>query len=61
MRKDTEAYIGDGLYASFDGYSFWLRAQRDGGDHEVALEPDVLAEFLAFIEAVRVANSERTP
>jgi hypothetical protein len=45
-----ETYLGDGLYASFDGFTFWLRAPREGGDHRVALEPEVLAEFLRFVE-----------
>ena len=36
-----ETYLGDGLYASFDGFSFVLRAPREGGNHWVALEPFV--------------------
>jgi hypothetical protein len=28
-----ETYLGDGLYASFDGWQVKLRAPRDGGDH----------------------------
>jgi hypothetical protein len=38
----NEAYLGDGLYASFDGFSIKLRAPREHGDHEVYLEPDML-------------------
>lgn len=49
MNKET--YLGDGLYASFDGWQFWLRAPRSEGDHEVALEPQTLAAFLAFVAA----------
>ncbi|HEY2242615.1 MAG TPA: hypothetical protein VGH47_00140 [Xanthobacteraceae bacterium] len=44
----TESYLGDGLYARYDGIALWLRAPREHGDHEVALEPQVLAEFLRF-------------
>lgn len=40
-----EEYLGDGLYASFDGYSFTLRAPRSDGDHWVALEPGVMRAF----------------
>ena len=36
--SDRETYLGDGLYASFDGYQVRLRAPRDGVDHEVFLE-----------------------
>jgi hypothetical protein len=48
-----ETYLGDGLYAKFDGFAFWLRAPRQGGDHEVALEPDVLRAFFEFVEEIR--------
>jgi hypothetical protein len=43
-----ETYVGDGLYASFDGFAFTLRAPREHGDHYVVLEPQVLASFIAF-------------
>lgn len=43
--KSREVYLGDGLYASFDGFMFILRAPRGDGDHWVALEPRVLAAF----------------
>jgi hypothetical protein len=39
----NEIYLGDGLYASFDGYYIMLRAPRAGGDHTVMLEPIVFA------------------
>jgi hypothetical protein len=38
--RDAETYLGDGLYASFDGFRVWLRAPRPEGDHRVAMEPD---------------------
>lgn len=46
--KYAETYLGDGLYASYDGFAIWLRAPRDHVDHEVALEPEVLHNFLNF-------------
>lgn len=47
--QDTrEVYLGDGLYARYDGFALWLRAPREHGDHVVALEPQVLREFLRF-------------
>lgn len=37
-----QEYIGDGVYASFDGYHIWLRTEREMGQwHEIALEPSV--------------------
>ena len=44
-----ETYLGDGLYASFDGWQVILRAPRAEGDHLVALEPEVIATFRAFL------------
>ena len=43
-----ETYLGDGLYASFDGFMFTLRAPREGGDHWVGLEPQVMEAFDEF-------------
>lgn len=44
----NEEYIGDGLYASFDGYQFKLRTPRENGDHEVYLELPVYERFLEY-------------
>jgi hypothetical protein len=46
----SEVYLGDGLYASWDGFAFTLRAPRIGGDHFVVLEPEVLDEFKSFVK-----------
>ena len=43
-----EVYLGDGLYASFDGFMITLRAPREGGDHWVGLEPDVFAALVEY-------------
>lgn len=48
-----ETFLGDGLYASFDGYQIILRAPRENGDHFVMLEPGVyraLQEFVVDLE-----------
>ena len=50
------AYIGDGVYTSFDGYHIWLRTEKDGMVHEIALEPDVwrnLKEYIAHLQRVK--------
>ena len=39
--RDGETYLGDAVYASFDGYNIWLRT-GDGNDQRIALEPVVL-------------------
>jgi hypothetical protein len=48
MKAVNEEYLGDGLYASYDGFSIWLRAPRSSGDHYVALEPLVFREFIEY-------------
>jgi len=48
-----ETYLGDGLYAEFDGYQFRLYTDRGHVRHEVFLEDAVVHAFLAFIKKVR--------
>jgi hypothetical protein len=50
MTEPVERYLGDGLYASFDGFMITLRAPREHGEHWVGLEPQVFAELLRFVE-----------
>jgi hypothetical protein len=52
LRQET--YLGDGVYARFDGYHVWLRTPREIGDHEIALEPGVVARLATFIADLRV-------
>jgi hypothetical protein len=50
---NRETYLGDGLYASFDGWQVRLRAPREGGDHEVFLEDGLtLQAFLEFLDTL---------
>jgi hypothetical protein len=42
-------YLGDGLYASFDGWAITLRAPRMEGDHFVVLGPEAYAALLRFV------------
>lgn len=55
--EPREAYLGDGLYASFDGYQITLRAPRSGGDHVVSLDPHTLAAFEGFVAELRAKKS----
>lgn len=47
-----ERYLGDGLYASFDGFQIVLRAPREGGDHWVALDSRVLQALKEFVDEI---------
>jgi hypothetical protein len=51
--SEREEYLGDGLYASFDGYQIWLRAPREGGDYEVFLDASTLAAFREFLDTLK--------
>lgn len=47
---EKEEYLGDGLYASFDGWQVCLRAPRRGGDHYVYLEPEAFRSLMSWME-----------
>ena len=53
MTDESETYLGDGLYGHMEGYSLFLRAPREGGNHWVGLEPEVLLEALRLVKATR--------
>lgn len=48
----VETYLGDGVYASFDGYHIWLKAERENGWHRIALDPAVMTELQAYVAKV---------
>jgi hypothetical protein len=54
-----ETYLGDGLYASFDGYQIVLRAPRELGNHFVYLEPFVFVRLLRYSGTVWKAQADR--
>jgi hypothetical protein len=45
MNKET--YIGDGVYAGFDGYQVWIWTQEGS---KIALEKDVMISLLIYAE-----------
>ncbi len=51
-----ETYLGDGVYASFDGYHIWLRTERGDGWHKIALEPAVFESLVGFVEGLNRAK-----
>ena len=56
LSKD-EIYLGDGLYASFDGFQVCLRAPRVDGDHVVYLEDFTLKNFLKFLQEQKIVST----
>lgn len=48
---EYKMYLGDAVYASYDGYHIWLRTE-DGNDQHIALEPDVFNNLVIFAHKV---------
>jgi hypothetical protein len=51
MSLELKQYLGDGVYAEFDGHHIWLKTERDI-THEIALEPAVLAALNNYAKFV---------
>lgn len=49
-RKDDDVYLGDGLYASTDGYYITVTAERGGRTHEVMFDPQSLTNLVGFAD-----------
>lgn len=47
-----EEHIGDGVYASFDGYQIWLRVDRGHGSERIALEPGTYNSLRDFAKRI---------
>lgn len=55
----NDEYLGDGVYASFDGYHIWLAANH----HEnrvVALEPAVLAQLIEYARRLGILAPQQS-
>jgi hypothetical protein len=52
MSDDSELrlkrYLGDGVYAGFDGYQIWVWAARAGREHRIAFEAETLASLAKY-------------
>ena len=44
---NNDKYLGDGVYASFDGFQIWL-AVNDHENKVVALEPEVMEQLIIY-------------
>ncbi|PWL17430.1 hypothetical protein DKP76_11675 [Falsochrobactrum shanghaiense] len=53
-----QRYLGDGVYASFDGYQVWLHVNRHDAAPSVALEPAVIDALNAYYRDVTRPVSE---
>lgn len=57
MSKVVDEYLGDGVYASFDGYHIWLDLRGQDSTTRIALEPSVLESLSRFND--RLNNTEK--
>jgi hypothetical protein len=55
---ENERYIGDGVYASFDGYQIWLDTRAQEPVNRIALEPSVYAQLLRFAKDMTSKTSD---
>lgn len=51
MSEVLPRYLGDGVYAEFDGWHIWLGLHP--GEQKIALEPSVLAALVDYDSAIR--------
>ena len=61
QRIKSEQYLGDGVYALFDGYQIWLKVMRDGREERIALEPEVFLTLSEFAGECWNIKTEPTP
>ncbi len=56
------SYLGDGVYALFDGYGIWLHANsHDHPTDKIYLEPDVLVSLNTFNQRVQKEYHDNKP
>jgi hypothetical protein len=53
MKLIPDTYLGDGIYASFDGYQIWLDTRAQDPVHKIALEPSTMEALDVFRRAVQ--------
>jgi hypothetical protein len=47
-----ETYLGDGVYASFDGYQIWLDTRAQHPVNRIALEPAVWDRLKDYVTEI---------
>lgn len=54
---DGETYIGDGVYASYDGYQIRLRCAAPSQPNIIYLDGSVYASLLRFVEKINESET----
>lgn len=60
MPEFQKVYIGDGVYARWDGHAVLLETERGGGTHYIYLEPQHVESLAKLIASEpRIAEERR--
>ena len=57
----NDAYLGDGVYAGFDGYSIVLDLRGQDDMTRIALEPSVMSNLIEYQNEIRRRLQEAPP
>jgi hypothetical protein len=49
---NKKAYLGDGVYVSFDGNHIWLSTEEEDSSSLIALEPAVYRTLKVFAKTI---------
>jgi hypothetical protein len=60
-QQNDPRHLGDGAYASHDGYHIWVSADRDGITHCVAFEPGLIQELVRYEADIRRKYAPKEP
>lgn len=59
MSIELKVYLGDGVYAEFDGYSITLTTEYGNGPtNTIDIEPGVIAALEAYVKRLEAATAE---
>ena len=54
MDKENKVYLGDAVYAEYDGYQIWLSTSNGIYDtNRIALEPNVQQKLIDYIDNLK--------
>ena len=57
----SETYLGDGVYATWDGYQIWLDTRAQSPVQKIALDSETYSALVLFVARVKEeanANSQ---
>lgn len=56
----NDQYLGDGVYASFDGYQIWLDTRAQDPVNRIALDPGTLNALYRYVDRLRQTSEAGT-